>query len=172
MSQAKKPTQYEGVRPASKSSIEIDFYYCDIRCKERIKRKPTPANLKEVSNHRGAILNAIRNGTFDYATTFPDSKRRHLFHTPSKAGKVFAQTGIRRPERVLLTTADGRDYGVGGRCRVQLIFVTWPAKARSPVRAASASAGSGAAIRNPHSALRNRRDPLACARGSDPWPPP
>lgn len=81
MSQTKKPVQYEGVRPASKSSIEIDFYYCDIRCKERIKLKPTPANLKEASNHRGAVLSAIKAGTFDYAITFPNSKKRHLFRT-------------------------------------------------------------------------------------------
>ena len=79
MSQPKEPTQYEGVRVASKSSIEIDFRYCNIRCKERLKLKPTTTNIKRASNHRGAVLIAIGNGTFDYATTFPDSKRRHFF---------------------------------------------------------------------------------------------
>ena len=79
MSDPKEPIQYEGVRVASKSSIEIDFYYCGIRCKERLKLKPSPNNLKRASNHRGAVLNAIENGTFDYATTFPNSKKRHQF---------------------------------------------------------------------------------------------
>jgi integrase len=72
--------QYEGVRAASKSSIEIDFYYQGVRCKERIKREPTPANIKAAANHRGAVLNAIALGTFDYATTFPKSKHLHKFY--------------------------------------------------------------------------------------------
>lgn len=81
MSKTNKQKEYEGVRAASKSTIEIDFYYCDIRCKERVKHKPTPANLKKASNHRGAILSAIEAGTFDYASTFPNSKKRHLFRS-------------------------------------------------------------------------------------------
>ena len=81
MSDPKKPIQCEGVRKASKSSIKIDFRYCGIRCREPLKLKPTATNLKRASNHRGAVLSAIEAGTFDYATTFPDSKRRHLFHT-------------------------------------------------------------------------------------------
>ncbi|AVG17071.1 site-specific integrase [Chromobacterium vaccinii] len=67
--------EYEGVRPASKSTIEIDFYYAGERCKERIKLQPTPANMKRAAQHRAAILLAIDQGTFDYATTFPNSKR-------------------------------------------------------------------------------------------------
>lgn len=68
---------YDGVRAASASSIEIDFYYAGARCRERIKLKPTPANLKRAAQHRAAILVAIEQGTFDYATTFPTSKRAH-----------------------------------------------------------------------------------------------
>lgn len=72
-----------GVRAASKSSIEIDFYYRGVRCKERLKLKPTPANLKRAARHRAAILDAIERGTFDYAETFPDSKRIGQFsHQP------------------------------------------------------------------------------------------
>jgi integrase len=68
--------QYEGVRAASASTIEIDFYYQDARCRERLKLQPTPANLKRASQHRAAVLDAIDKGTFDYATTFPNSVRR------------------------------------------------------------------------------------------------
>lgn len=67
--------EYDGVRAASGSTIEIDFYYAGARCRERIKLKPTPANLKRAAQHRAAILVAIEQGTFDYATTFPNSKR-------------------------------------------------------------------------------------------------
>lgn len=64
-----------GVRPASENSIEISFTYEGKRCRERIPLKPTPANLNRAESHRGAILYAISMGTFDYATTFPNSKR-------------------------------------------------------------------------------------------------
>lgn len=64
-----------GVRAASDSSIEITFSYQGQRCRERIKLKPTPPNLKRAERHRAAILITIENGTFDYSVTFPDSKR-------------------------------------------------------------------------------------------------
>lgn len=71
--------QYDGVRAASESSIEIDFYYAGRRCRERIKLEPTPANLKRASLHRAAVLDAIERGTFNYAVTFPNSKNAARF---------------------------------------------------------------------------------------------
>lgn len=67
--------EYDGVRAASDSSIEIDFYYAETRCRERIKLKPSPANLRRAAQHRAAILDAIEKGEFDYGVTFPNSKR-------------------------------------------------------------------------------------------------
>lgn len=72
-------TKHAGVRAASESTIEIDFYYQNIRCRERISLKPTPTNLKKAAQHRAAILNAIEAGTFDYSFTFPNSKNAHKF---------------------------------------------------------------------------------------------
>ncbi|WP_110641077.1 site-specific integrase [Salinicola sp. CPA57] len=74
-----KPTDFDGVRAASASTIEIDFYYQGARCRERIKLQPTPANLKKAARHRAAILDSIDNGTFDYAVTFPRSKNARRF---------------------------------------------------------------------------------------------
>ena len=76
-----------GVRAISDSSIQIDFtyYHCQ-RCRERLKLAPTPANLKRAELHRAAILDAIERGTFDYATTFPDSPRRFAFAEYRGAG--------------------------------------------------------------------------------------
>lgn len=71
--------KHEGVRPASGSSIEIDFYYRGERCREKIKLQPTPANLKRAARHRSAIIIAIDNGTFDYAYTFPNSPKAARF---------------------------------------------------------------------------------------------
>lgn len=70
-----KRNKWPGVRTVSASSIEISFMYQGERCREPIKLKPTPANLRKAHFHRGAILDAIGRGTFDYATTFPKSKR-------------------------------------------------------------------------------------------------
>ncbi|MGJ8518159.1 Arm DNA-binding domain-containing protein [Carnimonas bestiolae] len=69
----------EGVRPRSKTTIQIDFYYKNQRCRESIKLEPTPANLKKAARHRAAIISAIENGTFDYAVTFPKSAMAKKF---------------------------------------------------------------------------------------------
>lgn len=83
--------QYDGVRPASASTIAIDFYYAGQRCKEYIKKEPTPTNLKRAAQHRAAILLAIEDGSFDYATTFPNSKRALKFAPmPEAAGLTVA----------------------------------------------------------------------------------
>jgi len=68
-----------GVKGASEVSIEITFMYNGVRCRERLALKPTPANLKRAEQHRGAVLHAIAEGTFDYATTFPGSKNAGKF---------------------------------------------------------------------------------------------
>lgn len=64
-----------GVRPATASSIGIDFSYQGVRCRERIKLAPTKANQKFVQNLKATILDEIARGTFDYAEYFPDSSR-------------------------------------------------------------------------------------------------
>jgi integrase len=69
----RKPTRYEGVRAASKSTIEIDFYFEGRRERTRIKLKPTPLNLKRAANHRASILQSIEIGTFDPRVTLPKS---------------------------------------------------------------------------------------------------
>lgn len=68
-----------GIRPASATSIEIDFYYRGARCRERLRLAPTKPNLAYAERLHGTIMNQIALGTFDYAKQFPDSKRgRHL----------------------------------------------------------------------------------------------
>lgn len=71
-----------GVRAASASSIEITFQYQGVRCRERVQLKPTTANLKKAELHKAAIEHAILGGTFDYAKTFPNSKKALAFKTP------------------------------------------------------------------------------------------
>lgn len=80
-----------GVTAGSESSIEIDFIFRGHRCRERIKLKPTPTNLKRAEQHRSAILDAIARGTFDYETTFPESPRRFKFSERKSAGYLLGE---------------------------------------------------------------------------------
>ncbi|MDI1299596.1 MAG: DUF3596 domain-containing protein [Methylotenera sp.] len=68
-----------GIKVASATSYEIAFTYKGVRCRERVKLKPTPANLKRIKNHLAAINDAIDKETFDYSITFPESKLRFKF---------------------------------------------------------------------------------------------
>ena len=80
-----------GVRAISKTTIQINFEYRGIRCRERVKIVPTPANLKRAERHRFAILEAIERGTFVYAETFPDSPRCALFAERKGTGIPLAE---------------------------------------------------------------------------------
>ena len=68
-----------GVKAATATSIQIEFIYKGVRCRERIKLLPTAVNLKKVERHREAILHSIEDGTFDYAVVFPKSKNVKKF---------------------------------------------------------------------------------------------
>ena len=71
--------KYEGIEFRTKTTIEITFSYQGKRRRESIKLKPSPANLRAASIHRGEILAAISKGEFDYAVTFPNSKHAAEF---------------------------------------------------------------------------------------------
>lgn len=78
-----------GVRGVSDSSIEITFMFKGVRCRERIALKPTATNLKRAEQHKAAVEHAIANGTFDYAVTFPNSRRAAQF-APEKCQETLA----------------------------------------------------------------------------------
>lgn len=103
-----KPTEHDGVRAASASTIEIDFYYQGARCRERIKLQPTPANLKKAARHRAAILDSIDNGTFDYAVTFPRSKNARKFIRGDRLDHYL--TGWLEKKRPTLKTSTFQGY--------------------------------------------------------------
>lgn len=67
----------QGITPRSKS-IQIDFYYLGIRCRETLKLEPTKANLIFAKNFKSAIQHEMAIGTFQYSKHFPDSKNAHL----------------------------------------------------------------------------------------------
>jgi integrase len=100
-----------GVRAVSDSTIQIDFTYKTIRCRERIKLQPTPANLKRAELHRSSILDAIERGTFNYTVTFPNSPNRLLFAEYKGEGyklEIWLETWLERQKKHLKSsTHDG-----------------------------------------------------------------
>ncbi len=79
--------EFTGIHAISGTSIEIAFSYRGVRCRERLKLKPTPANLKAARRHRESILDAIAHGTFDYKYTFPNSPRAAQF-SPEPGARI------------------------------------------------------------------------------------
>src|SRR5262249_5482366 len=53
--------------------------YRNVRCRERIKLKPTPKNIKYCAKLKARIEHEIATGEFDYKKHFPDSPRATLF---------------------------------------------------------------------------------------------
>src|SRR5687767_4988645 len=68
-----------GIRVGSESSIEIDFYYRGIRCRERIKLQPTDRNLNYCERLKARIEDEIEKNEFDYAKHFPSSAKVRFF---------------------------------------------------------------------------------------------
>jgi integrase len=68
-----------GVKPRSQTSIEIEFRYRGVRCRETVSLPPTPANIKHCVRLKATVEHEIATGVFDYAKRFPDSKRARVF---------------------------------------------------------------------------------------------
>ncbi len=66
--------KYRGVSQRGKESIQIEFIYKGMRCRESLKLDPSDANMRYASNRRIEILSKIERGTFDYQVEFPESR--------------------------------------------------------------------------------------------------
>lgn len=60
------------------NSIQIDFYYLGIRCRESLKIEPTKANKLYAKRLKATIKLEIAQNTFQYAKYFPNSKNALL----------------------------------------------------------------------------------------------
>ncbi|QPG06923.1 site-specific integrase [Salinimonas marina] len=70
---------YPGVQLRG-DSLAIDFRFQGVRCRETLKNMAaTKANIKWAYNKRTVILHEIAQGTFNYRSHFPDSKKADLF---------------------------------------------------------------------------------------------
>lgn len=62
--------------------IRITFGYRGTRCRETLKGwLPTNANIKKAGNLRAKIMSEIQLGTFDYRSSFPESKTAKKFYS-------------------------------------------------------------------------------------------
>ena len=68
-----------GVRPRTEGSMELDFRYRGVRCRERIKLAPTEKNIKYCERWKARIEDEIAKKEFDYAKHFPDSPKVKFF---------------------------------------------------------------------------------------------
>ena len=78
----------KGIRRASNSSYEITFMYNGTKCRERIKGKSTKANDANVIRFLASIQQAIIDKTFDYLSTFPNSKTALKFTQKGNITKI------------------------------------------------------------------------------------
>jgi len=60
-------------------SIQLDFSFRGIRCRETLKLEPTKRNLAYAKGLLATILHEIAMGTFTYSKHFPDSPRALAF---------------------------------------------------------------------------------------------
>lgn len=149
-----------GVRAASESSIEISFQYNGRQCRERVKIKPTPANLDRARRHREDILDAIAAGTFDYAVTFPNSAhlKKHPEARPLTLGLYLdGWLKAKRPQIKSSTYASYRK--IIGRIINAIGDILLADIKRKPIVDYAASLGAGAkTVRNILSPLRSALD--------------
>jgi len=71
-----------------RQSIEIQFQYRGVRCRESLKLEPTKSNLRYATGLRAQIITEIEKGIFQYGKHFPDSKRAGLFGETSSTGTI------------------------------------------------------------------------------------
>jgi integrase len=102
-----------GVRATGAKSIQIDFRYQGIRCRERLRLAPTAQNLKYAARLKATIEHEIAIGTFEYARHFPESTRAQRL-----AGRADATVILREALRAYCASLRGsvepetlRDYG-------------------------------------------------------------
>lgn len=66
------------------NSIQIDFRYKGVRCRETLNIKPTDSNLKQAQHFLAKIQQEIASGNFNYLDYFPN---RRIFLNPTEIEK-------------------------------------------------------------------------------------
>lgn len=82
----KLPVGITITQSTARKSIRISFTYKGVSCRETLRLDPSNQNIKYAERLRSQILLDIEKGIFDYAKTFPKSKKLVLFGSTPKSG--------------------------------------------------------------------------------------
>jgi len=93
------------VKPRGKS-IQIDFMYRGIRCRETLKLQPSKTNLQFAQCLDSSIKYEIATNTFDYKKRFPNSKRAVLFGSGQSGSQLVKDALLSYLEAKQRTLAD------------------------------------------------------------------
>lgn len=127
----KSTNKYPGVVEASKSSIRIEFHYPDAQTRQRefIKGEPSAANLKLAHEFLSQIKASIRDGSFDYAATFPDSKKARQFTNNRLFGTYMRNWLAGHKQRLKASTYATHkrfiDHQMGPLARMRMDEIVW-----------------------------------------------
>ena len=84
-------------------TLYLDFFYRGVRCREQTALPDTAVNRKTVQAFLNRVQKEMRQGTFDYAATFPSSVRAERF--ARSAGAPATQAGTEGPVSADSSTA-------------------------------------------------------------------
>ena len=96
-----------GVRAISNKSIELDFRFMGKRYRERLKLAPNATNKRFAENMHGRIQDEIGRGLFDYAKTFPGSRRAPAIGLTISTGEALITWLLRKDAELQHSTMVG-----------------------------------------------------------------
>lgn len=97
-----------GVTPRGKW-IQITFPYLGERCRETLKRPPTPPNIAHAKRLRQEIMEKIDHGTFKYADYFPESQRAEK-PTAKPTFRALGAAYLKTLTDLAFSTVEGYDH--------------------------------------------------------------
>ncbi|WP_440997532.1 Arm DNA-binding domain-containing protein [Arhodomonas sp. SL1] len=94
------------IRRHHNGKLFFDFHYQGVRCREYTRLDDTPRNRRLMEEALKRIDAEITLGTFDYAKTFPNSKRASRFAKPATPGAGAETNAAQAPPQKELPTFD------------------------------------------------------------------
>jgi len=99
-------------------TLYLDFFYRGVRCREQTALPDTAVNRKTVQAFLNRVQKEMRQGTFDYAATFPSSVRAERFSRSSGARATQSETESSVSADLSTATPDFADFSVTWRAEM------------------------------------------------------
>lgn len=104
------------VRPET-GTLYLDFFFRGVRCREQTALQDTAENRRKVQSLLNRITKEIRQGSFDYAATFPESPRGERF-APGKEVRPEAQVRRAPTDEANVSIPDFRTFSITWRAEM------------------------------------------------------